>query len=185
MRRFLFVILILILSLSSIYAYETDINLSVDLSTLDAAWNKALYTRFKLEANLTKELSLAIPITYCYDFITQYSLLSVNFDIYYHPIQTGPFVGLSIYSFVWLFSKELPENLLFSNSELTVGYTWFFYKNFFIEPSLIIRNPCNIYSDFEDIQKYFPKYSKLRFQFLFGYSFKNLNIGGKVYEKNI
>ncbi len=178
MRHFFIILLFLIILITNIYAYETNIGISIDLSTIDAIWNNSLYTRIRFETNLTKELALVIPFTYCYDFKTRYSLLSMSFDIYYHPLIYGPFIGLSIYNFIWLFSNELIKPLLFSSSELTIGYTWFFYKDLFIEPSLIIRNPCNAYKDFKEIQKYFSKYSKLRFQLLFGYSFKKLNIGG-------
>lgn len=179
MRHFLSVVLILILSLAPIYSYTTDIDVGLDLASIDAAWNKSLYTRVKVEASITKNLSIRIPISYSLDFSSHYNLITCNFDIYYYMLEKGPFIGLSVYSFAYLFAKDLPSDLLFSLSELTLGYNYEFYKNMYLEPSLIIRNPCDIYTEFKTLQTYFPRFSKLRFSLIFGYKFKNIKVKGE------
>ncbi len=99
------------------------------------------------------------------------NLLEVGVMLAYYPWDTGPFMGLSLFSVGFSNGSEVLENLINLN-EVLVGWTFNLGYGLFLEPSLCIRDPSGTFSEeYSRIKGTFPCYTTFRFRLSFGWFF--------------
>ena len=99
------------------------------------------------------------------------SLMEASVMLTYYPWDTGPFMGLSLFSVGFSNGSETLENLINLN-EVLVGWTFAFAHGLFLEPALCIRDPSGTFSEeYSKIKGVFPCYTTFRFRLSFGWFF--------------
>lgn len=99
------------------------------------------------------------------------NLLELGVMLAYYPWETGPFMGLSLFSVGFSNGSETLENMINLN-EVLLGWTFNLGYGLFIEPSLCIRDPSGTFSEeYSKIKGTFPCYSTFRFRLSFGWFF--------------
>ncbi|WP_320129565.1 hypothetical protein [uncultured Sphaerochaeta sp.] len=166
--------LLMLVCLSSLWAEESNtVFVSADASGLDVLWNDSLQARVDFGFRLSSGFGLRLPFSFFSD--TTYndvSLLELGLFLDYRPFYNGFFISVSLFQMGFYGGLDKPAEPNPTLNEVAFGFTWHFFKDFFVEPRLLIRDPNGVFeNEYDSLSNSFPGYSQVRFSISFGWDF--------------
>ncbi|MGI6439740.1 MAG: hypothetical protein ACOX0W_05665 [Sphaerochaetaceae bacterium] len=168
------IVVCLLLSLSLSYLYSSDtvsLITTLDTTVVDALWRKHVALTASAEIRSSMGLGLKTPITVVIDRSGgSEALIETSLKLVTLPWTKGPFISLTLAHVAFFIGQTAPEERLHFLSEVEFGYSWEFLPSWFVEPSLVYRDPSHSYPDsFSYINSFIPTYSRLRLSLAIGY----------------
>lgn len=179
MKRQLLVMLFLSLfccSAEPVDSPSIDFHLFADAASLDSVWAPHLALRAGVGATLSGGVTVKLPISFLADYTGgDEMLLDIGLNLVYHPWITGPFISLSLAQVCLFIGAEAPDEPVQYLHEIAFGYTWRFAPSWYVEPSLLYRDPSDSFPEsFSYINDLIPSYGKFRFCLEFGWVFASI-----------
>lgn len=170
MKRVLICFLLAFVLIGALFC-SNKLGFSLDFGTVqDPIFNKGSFQitgdfRFSLPDGFELRLPLGFTMN------DGANMIEVGVMLAYYPWDTGPFMGLSLFSVGFSNGSEILENLINLN-EVLIGWTFDLGYGLFLEPSLCIRDPSGTFSEeYSRIKGTFPCYTTFRFRLSFGWFF--------------
>ncbi len=170
MKRVLICFLLVFTLIGTLYC-SNKLGFSLDFGTVQDPifYKESFQVTGDFRFSLPDGFELRLPLGFTMN--NSANLLEVGVMLAYYPWDTGPFMGLSLFSVGFSNGSEVLENLINLN-EVLVGWTFNLGYGLFLEPSLCIRDPSGTFSEeYSRIKGTFPCYTTFRFRLSFGWFF--------------
>ncbi|MCF7943868.1 MAG: hypothetical protein K9L21_05515 [Spirochaetia bacterium] len=146
------------------------LGLFADLGASDFIVSDHLYLRGGARIEVTDGFVMDLPITAVFNLNRadtaaedDYVLLDIGILLKYYPGNGNFWTGISLFQGVGFIGDKLPEQQYHYMAELVFGYTLALPNGFYIEPSIIVRDPLGTFGDSLDyIQDLVPGYGDYR-----------------------
>lgn len=169
MKKFIIVLLLLLFTVSSVFALNLSLGASVDASSL---WVRPLSIGGDVRLDILDNLRLRVPLTF--DKGDYRNLFSVGIVVDYSPFNryTGMFLGFAVAEIGFLYQTGGKLQMIFIN-ELELGFRQSMFNNYlFLESVLCVRDPTFAFSSsYKEIQSSIPSYSRFKFRINIGINF--------------
>ncbi len=151
--------------------------LFADLGAGDFLVSDHLYLRGGARIEVTDGFVMDLPITAVFNWSRtdtaaedDYVLLDIGILLKYYPGNGNFWTGLSLFQGVGFIGDTLPEQQYHYMTEMVFGYTLVLSNGFYIEPSVIVRDPLGTFGDALDyIQERVPGYGDYRVSLVLGW----------------
>lgn len=170
MKRVLICFLLVFTLIGTLYC-SNKLGFSLDVGTVQDPifYKESFQVTGDFRFSLPDGFELRLPLGFTMN--NSANLLEVGVMLAYYPWDTGPFMGLSLFSVGFSNGSEVLENLINLN-EVLVGWTFNLGYGLFLEPSLCIRDPSGTFSEeYSRIKGTLPCYTTFRFRLSFGWFF--------------
>ncbi len=133
-----------------------------DVGAADALWSDHSYLHGGIDLTCSSEFSLSIPLTYVTSD-TGRSLVDTSIMLTYHPGGSSFWIGVSLFQGIRLQGEDRPADWYHYMQEAAAGYRVVLPCGFYLEPSLVIRDPGGMFHEsLELISAYVSGYDRLR-----------------------
>lgn len=167
------VTLVLVFLLALIPVFSLSLGATLDVGSVQDFLFKTNSYQYSadIRAALTDKFEVRVPATFCVTRGTK--LIDSGVFLVYHPWPDyGLFMGLSLIQFAYIRGNENLEKSLYGLNEITLGWTFKFFKGLIVEPSISIHDPSGTFEDEYSLLKgQFPCYRKYRIKLSAGWSF--------------
>lgn len=155
---------------------QVDLILTLDAASIDAVWDMHAIFRLGFEMRHQSGIGLKIPLSLTLDRSGGgEALLESAVKLLCLPWSAGPFICISLVRVCLFVGPYLPQERIHYLNELEFGYSWEFLPGWFVQPSILLRDPSNGFPESHAyIQGLIPSYGRLRFCMEFGWNFATI-----------
>ncbi len=153
--------------------YRSSLSAFLDAAVVDALWSSHVDIRAGIALAFIPGVTFEMPISLLIDRTSGGEmLLDLSLDLKYHPWEQGPFVGLSLAQMCVFVGRFRPSEYFHYINELSFGYTYHVTSDWYVEPSVVFRDPSDSYNDsFAYLQGLVPAFGKFRIHVQVGWRF--------------
>jgi hypothetical protein len=153
--------------------YRSSLSAFLDAAVVDALWSSHVDIRAGVALAFIPGVTFEMPISLLIDRTSGGEmLLDLSLDLKYHPWEQGPFVGLSLAQMCVFVGPYRPSEYYHFINELSFGYTYHVTSDWYVEPSVVFRDPSDSYNDsFAYLQGLVPAFGKFRIHIQIGWRF--------------
>lgn len=166
------IILLLLVLFTSFSVFAFSFGIGADLGILQDVFIKTgdYQVNADLRASFSDSYELRVPVSVDISSGVYFAEAGVSFV--YYPWQKGFFMGLSAVQIGYSINQRIYDKTLFNLNEVLLGWTLKLPFGFFIEPSLVIRDPSGTYADeYSAILGAWPNYKRFRPRVLAGWKY--------------
>lgn len=175
LRTFLTIsILLSILSpMAAGQSQQVEMLLTCDAWAIESVWTNHTALRMGLEMRHDAGVGLKVPISVLIDRTGGgEALLDMAVKLVCLPWSSGPYVSLSLMQACIFVGPYVPQQQVHYVSEIELGYSWEFRPGWFVQPSILYRDPSNGFPESHAyMQGLLPAYRKFQFCLEFGWAF--------------
>lgn len=153
--------------------YRSSLSVFLDSAVVDALWSSHVDIRAGVALGFIPGVTFEMPVSLLIDRTSGGEmLLDFSLNLKYHPWEQGPFVGLSLAQMCVFVGPYRPSEYYHYLNELSFGYTWYANPDWYVEPSVVFRDPSDSYNDsFAYLQGLVPAFGKFRVHVQVGWRF--------------
>ncbi len=174
MKYLLLIIILLIpLNLAAEQKNGIDFFVTADTFVIDAAWTKQVAIKVGLQLIESSGVGVKLPFNFVIDRSgSSEAIFESALQLIFYPWQKGPFINLTLAQIDLFIGPYLPPQKIHYLNEIAFGYTYRFLPSWFVQLSLLYRDPSNTFIEsFEYINSHIPSFQKFRFSLEFGWKF--------------
>jgi len=129
-----------------------------------------IQTNFQAGVNLGDGFSIMVPVTVTFSPYDAETFYDCGIFLQYFPLQKGPYLALSVLQLGLCPSASNEEDRIIGLNETILGYRIGLFKNFYLEPQLVVRDPSQTFSEeYSHLRGIYSGYETFRIRLLFSF----------------